>query len=200
MAGVPWLEACSTFSDSGTTPIRLDAQDVLNIFQRQHLPVLHAVGVVARDEQVLLDRLAAGDGALRLAAQHAQDAVGVAHRGHLGVGHQQRLVGEVHRHERAALDAGGRVADDVLEAHAGQIVQDLLHAVLRERILVARLAGGQHEQVVALLVLDEGLVQVGLALDHVDEVIHHAALAAHDEVQVAQADVEVDHCGLVATQ
>jgi hypothetical protein len=78
--------------------------------------------------------------------------------------------------------------------------QHLFHAVLRQRVLVARLAGGQHEQVVALLVLDERLVQVGLALDDVDQVVHHAALAAHDEVEVAQADVEVDHGGLVAAQ
>lgn len=27
----------------------------------------------------------------------------------------------------------------------------------------------------------------------VDEVVHHAAFAPHDQVEVAQADVEVDH-------
>ena len=32
--------------------------DVLDVLQRQHLAVLHAVGVVARDQQVLLDALA----------------------------------------------------------------------------------------------------------------------------------------------
>ncbi|MNV99407.1 hypothetical protein D3C71_1947610 [compost metagenome] len=37
-------------------------------------------------------------------------------------------------------------------------------------------------------------------MDHVDEVIHHAAFAAHDEVEVAQADVKVDHGSLVAAQ
>ena len=58
-------------------------------------------------EQVLLDGLAAVDGALRLDAQHAQDAFGFAHAGHLVVGHLKRLVGKVHGHERAALDAGG---------------------------------------------------------------------------------------------
>jgi len=34
----------------------------------------------------------------------------------------------------------------------------------------------------------------------VDQVIHHATFAAHDQVQVAQADVEVDHGRLVAAQ
>ena len=43
-------------------------------------------------------------------------------------------------------------------------------------------------------------LQVRFALDHVDEVVHHAAFAAHDEVEVAQADVEVDHGRLVAAQ
>ena len=95
------------------------------------------------------------------------------------------------------LDARGRIADDVVEAHRGEFVEHLLDAFLRERVLVARLRGRQHEQVLALLVLDQRLVQVGFALDHVDQVVHHAALAAHDQVEVAQADVEVDHGRLV---
>jgi hypothetical protein len=73
-------------------------------------------------------------------------------------------------------------------------------AVLGQRVLVAGLAGGQHEQVVADLVLDQRLVEVGLAVDHVDQVVDHAPLAAHDQVEVAQADVEVDDGGLVAAQ
>src|SRR5690606_32634121 len=37
-----------------------------------------------------------------------------------------------------------------------------------------------------------------LALDDVDEVVHHATLATHDQVEVAQAHVEVDHGDLLA--
>src|SRR5690606_34828103 len=54
------------------------------------------------------------------------------------------------------------------------------------------------EQVVEALVLDQRLPQRRLALDDVDEVVHHAAFAAHDEVEVAQADVEVDDHDLLA--
>jgi hypothetical protein len=133
-AGTPWLEACSTVSDSGITPI--SSMRRMDVLQRQHLAVFHAVGVVAGDQQVLLDRLAL-DGALGLGAEHAQDAVRVAHRGDLGVGHHQRLVGVVHGHQRAAFDAGGRVADDVFKVHGRQIVQHLSDAVLRQRFLVA---------------------------------------------------------------
>jgi hypothetical protein len=75
-----------------------------------------------------------------------------------------------------------------------------VHAFLAQRVLVARLAGSQHKQVVALLVLDQRLVQVGFPLDDVDQVVDHAALAAHDEVEVAQAHIEVDDGGLVAAQ
>ncbi len=42
-------------------------------------------------------------------------------------------------------------------------------------------------------------MQLGLAIDDVDEVEHHAALATHDEVEVAQADVEIDNNRFVAT-
>jgi len=51
-----------------------------------------------------------------------------------------------------------------------------------------------------VLILDQGLVQRGFAVDHIDQVVDHTALAAHDQVQITQADVEVDNRGLVAAQ
>ena len=86
----------------------------------------------------------------------------------------------MHGQQRTAFNTRGRVADDELKTHVGQIVQHLLHAFLREGFLVACLRRGQHKQVVALLVLDQRLVQIGFSVDHVDQVIDHAALAAHD--------------------
>ena len=72
---------------------------------------------------------------------------------------------------RHAEDAAG-VAHDVFKAHIGEVVQGLLRAFFRQRIHVAGLRGGHDERVVALMVLDEGLVQVGLALDDADVVLH----------------------------
>jgi hypothetical protein len=94
----------------------------------------------------------------------------------------------------------GRVAHHVVEAHVLELLEHLLDAVLGQRVLVARLRGGEDEQVVAVLVLDQRLVQARLAIDDVDQVVHDATLAAHDEVEVAQADVEVDDRGLEAAQ
>src|SRR5690606_6628772 len=84
------------------------------------------------------------------------------------------------------------------EAVGGQVLEHLLDAFLGEGVLVAGLRGSQHVQVVEALVLDQGLLEGGLAVDDVDEVVHHAPLATHDQVEVPQADVEVDHGGLVA--
>ena len=177
-----------------------NAQEFLHVLVREHLAFFDALGGVAGDEQVLLDRLAAFDGAAALALQDAQDAVGVAHGGDFRVGDDDGLVGEGEGHHGATLDAGGGIAHYVVEAHVLQILEDLLDTFLGERVLVAGLGGRQDEEVLAVLVLDEGLVQVGLAVEDVDEVIHHAAFAAHDEVEVAQADIEVDDRGLEAAQ
>src|SRR5262249_18906098 len=73
-----------------------------------------------------------------------------------------------------------------------------LHAIRRQRLLVAGLRGREHEQRVEALVLDERLFQRAVAVDDVDEVVHHAPLASHDEIEIAQADVEVDHRHLLA--
>ena len=43
-------------------------------------------------------------------------------------------------------------------------------------------------------------MQRRLFLDDVDKVVHNPALATHDQIEVAQADVEVDHGGFVAFQ
>ena len=42
------------------------------------------------------------------------------------------------------------------------------------------------------LVADQRLRQLGVALHDVDQVIDHPALGSHDEVEVAQAHIEVD--------
>ena len=131
-------------------------------------------------------------GAPGLAGEQAQDAIGVAHRGNFRIDHHHGMVGEIHRQVRTFLDAGRRVAHDVVEAVFGKAVEHLLDAFLGQCILVAGLAGGQHVQVVVALVLDQRLLQRGFAVDDVDEVVHHAPLATHDQVEVAQADVEVD--------
>src|SRR3546814_12534467 len=58
-----------------------------------------------------------------------------------------RVVGKIGGHQRTRFDTGGGVADDVFETHFLQVVDDLFHAFLRQRIFVARLRGGQDEQV-----------------------------------------------------
>ncbi|VXB80558.1 hypothetical protein PSEUDO8O_170545 [Pseudomonas sp. 8O] len=148
---------------------------------------------------MFLDRLFAFLGAARFARQQAEHTVGVTYRGHFRVGHDDGFVGEIHRQVGAFLDTGRRVADHVFEI-LRQLGDDFLDTFEGQRVLVTGLAGGQHVQVLEALVLDQGLGQGGFAIDDVDEVIHHAAFAAHDQVEVTQADVEVDDDGLVAAQ
>ena len=92
---------------------------------------------------------------------------------------------------RAALDASRAVADHPVEPLA-QFIDDALHAFFGQRVLVARLRGGEQVERVDALVANQRLAEVRVALRDVDEVEHHAAFGAHDEIEVAQADVEVD--------
>ncbi len=147
---------------------------------------------------MLLDRAVTAFGAAGLAGEQAEDAIGVAHRGHFRVDHDHGVIGEVHRQVGALLDAGRGIANDVVEAFLAQLLEHLFHAFLGEGVLVTRLAGGQHVQALVALVLDEGLLERGFAVHDVDEVVHHAPLAAHDQVEVAQADVEIDHRDFLA--
>ena len=81
---------------------------------------------------------------------------------------------------------------------SAQLAHDAGHALARERVLVAGLRGRQQAQRLDPLVADQRLRQLGVALGDVDEVVHHPALGAHDEIEVAQADVEIDDHDLLA--
>ena len=72
-----------------------------------------------------------------------------------------------------------------------QIVDDALDALIGQRILVAGLRGGKQPQVLEALVADQRLRELGDALHHVDEVEHHAAFRAHDQIEIAQPDVKI---------
>ncbi len=130
-------------------------------------------------------------GATGFAGQQAQHAVRVTYGGDFRVGHYNRFVSEVHGQVGAFLDTRRGVADHEFEVFL-ELHQDLFDAFDSQRVFVAGLTGGQYVEVFQTLVFDQRLLQVGFAVYHVDEVIHHAALATHDQVEVTQADVEVD--------
>jgi hypothetical protein len=44
-----------------------------------------------------------------------------------------------------------------------------------------------------MLFLDQRLLEPAVALNDVHEVVHDTALAPHDQIEVAQSDVKVDH-------
>ena len=96
-----------------------------------------------------------------------------------------------HGKERAPLDAGRAVADHPVEIGA-QRIDHMGDAVLGERVLVAGLRGREEVERLQPLVPDQRLRQFGLALDDVDEVEDDAALGPEDEVEIAQAHVEID--------
>ena len=64
--------------------------------------------------------------------------------------------------------------------------------------LSACLRGWQQVKRLHALVADQRLGQFRFALDNVDEVVDDAPFRAHDEIEIAQADVEIDDDDLVA--
>ena len=79
-----------------------------------------------------------------------------------------------------------------------QLGDDAGDAFVGQRVLVPRLRGRQHGEVRDALVADQRLRQLGVALHDIDEIVDDAALGAHDEIEVAQPDVEVDEHDLLS--
>ena len=87
---------------------------------------------------------------------------------------------------------GRTVANDPVEL-GSQLRDDLADALLGQRILVPGLRSRQQPQIFQPLVANEGLREVGNTLHHVDEIKDDAPFGAEHEIEVTQADVEVDH-------
>ena len=51
-----------------------------------------------------------------------------------------------------------------------------------------------------MFILDQGLGQRGFAMQDIDQIVDDAAFASHDQIEVAQADVEIDDGGFMAAQ
>ena len=132
-----------------------------------------------------------------LGIEKADDAVGVADGRDFRIGHHDRLVGEAHREQRAALDARRTVAKHPIEA-VPQLADDSLDALVSESVLVAGLRGRKQVQRVDPLVADQRLRQLGVPLGDVDEVIDDPPLCAQHEVEVSQPDVEIDDADALA--
>ncbi len=98
----------------------------------------------------------------------------------------------------AALDTGRGVADHPVELLA-QFLHDPGDARIGQGVLVTGLRSRQQVQALDPLVLDQRLRQLGVAVDHVDQIVDDPALGAHDQVEVAQADVEIDDAHALAT-
>ena len=178
-----------------------DAQDVANVLYGQHFAFVDAFGRIAGNQQVFFDRTAlfrfAG-----FALQDTQDAVGITDAGYFGVGSNDGFVGEVERHQCALFDTGWRVADDVFESHlvAAQFLHDFFDAFTGQRVFVAGLRCRQNEEVFAVFVFNQCLGERGFALDDVNQIIHNASFATHNQIEVTQTDVKVDNGGFVAAQ
>src|SRR5699024_8433306 len=134
----------------------------------------------------------------RLGRQDAEYAIRVSYGRDLRVGDHEGIISKVGCHEGTGFNAGGGITNNVFKAHFLELVQYLFDPFPRQRILVAGLRRRQDEQVFQLLVANQCLVQGGFPLDDIDEIVDNPALASHDEIEVAQADVKVHHDGFMA--
>ena len=94
-----------------------------------------------------------------------------------------------------------RVAPFSIPAGLSQITQSncarnsamtLRDPVLGQAVLVPALRSWQKSERVEALVSNEGLRELCLAFDDIDQIEDHAPLGTHDQVEIAQADIEVD--------
>src|SRR5207302_1053093 len=97
---------------------------------------------------------------------------------------------------RAALNPGRTVADDPVELVA-QFPNDGRDAILGQGILVLSLRRGEQPKAFQAFVAYECLGKLRNALYDIDEVENDTALGTHHQIEIAQADVKVDHHDLL---
>ena len=68
------------------------------------------------------------------------------------------FIGVIQRHQRTAFDAGWRVANNIFKFFS-QFGQHLTDTFTGQCFFIAGLQTQQHKQVVAVLILDQGLIK-----------------------------------------
>ena len=124
-------------------------------------------------------------------AQQADDAIDVAHRRNLRRADDDRFFRAGHRVTEAHLDAGRTIDQHVVEAFA-QPRDERAHACGVDLVFFARLRRREQEQVVAVLVADQRLVELDLFFQHVEQMIFDPALESEHDIEIAQTDVGID--------
>ena len=114
----------------------------------------------------------------------------------LAFGHEHGIVREIHRHPGTMFDTGRRIADDVVELVA-RLVDHLGDLLELEYVLGLCLGTRQLVERVAAVIADDRLLERDLAVHDIDDIEQHALLVAEQEVEVAQADIEIDDQGPV---
>lgn len=96
------------------------------------------------------------------------------------------------------LDTRWRIADHIFVGLI-KLLEHAPNAILRQGLFIARLRGRQDVELIAALIPNQRLIEIGLPIDDIGKVIDDAALAAHDQIEIAQPDVEIDHHRSMAT-
>jgi hypothetical protein len=98
---------------------------------------------------------------------------------------------------RPFFDASRRIADDIFK-HLAEFPQDVFHPFPGQGILVSCLRSSKDAEPLDTTIIDQRLAYRSLAMDDMDQVIDHAPFASHDEIQVAQAHIEIDEYRFLA--
>ena len=102
---------------------------------------------------------------------------------------------KVKRHQRTGFNACRGITDDEIEFHFLQFFENLVDAFASQSVFIPGLGSRENVEIFRALIFNQRLVQCGIALNDVDEIINDATFAAHNQVEVTQADVEVDNDG-----
>jgi hypothetical protein len=106
-------------------------------------------------------------------------------------------IGARHRVPEALFDARWAVDQDIVEV-LFELRDQVLHLLRIDRVLVPGLGCGKQKETLAALVLDQGLLEAALTLDHMDQIVDDPVLQPEDDIQVPKTDVRVDHGHLVS--
>ncbi len=130
--------------------------------------------------------------------ENAKDTVGVANGGDFRVSGDDGFISKVKRHQRTGFNACRGITDDEIEFHFLQFFENLVDAFASQSVFIPGLGSRENVEIFRALIFNQRLVQCGIALNDVDEIINDATFAAHNQVEVTQADVEVDNDGFLS--
>lgn len=121
--------------------------------------------------------------------------VGVVNGGDFWVSGDDGFISKVKCYQCIGFNVCWGIIDDEIEFYFFQFFENFVDVFVSQSVFILGLGSWENVEVFCVFIFNQCLVQCGIVLNDVDEIINDVMFVVYNQVEVMQVDVEVDNDG-----